>query len=236
MMVTGSEGSLHYFTSRFVSGHPVMEESMSTAESSDLVAAAAAADRSPVSIHRDSPPAPAVTAVGRFRYDVPKRSWWCSSELLRMRGVAAPGDNRPVQTERILAAIHPDDRAEVEVRVREAIEAGRPFTQQHRILDTTESVRHVVTVGQPLVESERVTGVDGYVVDVTDAVERQVNDEVWDRASKVIENRATIERAKGALMAAHGLDADAAFELLRLWSSTRNVKLRDVARQVIDDL
>lgn len=42
-----------------------------------------------------------------------------------------------------------------------------------------------------------------------------------------------IEQAKGVLMAYFGCDADAAFAILRRWSSTRNVKLRTVAATVV---
>ena len=40
---------------------------------------------------------------------------------------------------------------------------------------------------------------------------------------------ASIEQAKGAIMVTYGLTADAAFELLRFHSQTRNVKLRVIA-------
>jgi len=48
-------------------------------------------------------------------------------------------------------------------------------------------------------------------------------------------SRATIEQAKGMLMAAdHSLDPDGAFELLRSASQRENVKLRDVARRIVE--
>ncbi len=43
---------------------------------------------------------------------------------------------------------------------------------------------------------------------------------------------AAIEQAKGAIMVTYGLTADAAFELLRFHSQTRNVKLRVIATQL----
>lgn len=46
-------------------------------------------------------------------------------------------------------------------------------------------------------------------------------------------SRATIEQAKGVLMALHGCDADAAFDLLRTESQHGNRKLRDVAVDVV---
>lgn len=42
-----------------------------------------------------------------------------------------------------------------------------------------------------------------------------------------------IEQAKGMLMGCYGLDADGAFSLLRRWSTTRNVKLRTLAADVV---
>ena len=46
-------------------------------------------------------------------------------------------------------------------------------------------------------------------------------------------SRASIEQAKGVLMAQRGIDADAAFALLATTSQDTNVKLREVAAQVI---
>jgi hypothetical protein len=48
-------------------------------------------------------------------------------------------------------------------------------------------------------------------------------------------SRAPIEQAKGILMAAHGLDADAAFDLLRTRSQHTNTKLHHLARTFLDD-
>ena len=52
---------------------------------------------------------------------------------------------------------------------------------------------------------------------------------------EAIESRSTIEQAKGVLMARDGIDADAAFDQLRRWSQDRNIKLREIARQVVED-
>jgi GAF domain-containing protein len=46
-------------------------------------------------------------------------------------------------------------------------------------------------------------------------------------------SRAVIEQAKGVLMARHGLDSEQAFGLLRHQSQHRNVKLREVAHDVV---
>jgi len=46
-------------------------------------------------------------------------------------------------------------------------------------------------------------------------------------------SRAPIEQAKGILMAAHQIDSDAAFEMLRVQSQRSNTKLRDVAADFV---
>jgi hypothetical protein len=46
--------------------------------------------------------------------------------------------------------------------------------------------------------------------------------------------RATIEQAKGMLMMRYGLSEDAAFSVLVRWSNDSNVKLRAVARSLVD--
>ena len=51
-----------------------------------------------------------------------------------------------------------------------------------------------------------------------------------------VENRDVIGQAKGILMERHGIDADAAFKELRTISMEGNVKLRDVARRLVEQL
>ncbi|WP_280446961.1 ANTAR domain-containing protein [Nocardia brasiliensis] len=48
--------------------------------------------------------------------------------------------------------------------------------------------------------------------------------------------RAVIEQAKGALMLAYGIDAEQAFGMLRKRSQATNVKLRELAAQLIAEL
>jgi GAF domain-containing protein len=58
--------------------------------------------------------------------------------------------------------------------------------------------------------------------------------ELGEGLQQAMQSRATIEQAKGILMARHAVTADAAFELLRSASSHRNVKLRVLAEQVVE--
>jgi GAF domain-containing protein len=77
----------------------------------------------------------------------------------------------------------------------------------------------------------------------TPAATTLANGRAYQRVSRLaaqleeaLDSRATIERAKGILMAREGYDADVAFERLRRASQQHNRKLRDVARAVVASL
>lgn len=53
---------------------------------------------------------------------------------------------------------------------------------------------------------------------------------------EINERRAVIEQAKGMVMFVYGIDADAAFDVLRTQSQNHNVKLNLVAEQIMKDL
>lgn len=57
---------------------------------------------------------------------------------------------------------------------------------------------------------------------------------VVEQLREALGSRDVIGQAKGILMARHGVDADAAFDLLRVTSQHKNVKLRDVAADVVE--
>ena len=57
-----------------------------------------------------------------------------------------------------------------------------------------------------------------------------------DQLRTALESRAVIDQAKGIVMARQGCDADEAFKLLVRLSSTQNVKLRQVAALLVDEV
>jgi len=201
---------------------------MSTVESSP------SNDGTPSELVTDSQQSTPSSTVGRFRYDVQTDTWWWSPEMYAIHGL--PADESTITTSLILSHKHADDRADSEATFRRAVEVGGAFNQPHRIVTVDGVVRQVIAVGEGIALDGQVIALHGYMADVTDTLERQVQTDAWQEASRLIDQRAVIERAKGALMVRYGLDADAAFELLKSWSSTSNEKLRDIARHVIDDL
>jgi GAF domain-containing protein len=59
--------------------------------------------------------------------------------------------------------------------------------------------------------------------------------ELSQQLDEAMKSRAVIEQAKGMLMAqSPGLDAEGAFDLLRMASQRENVKLREIAQRIVD--
>jgi GAF domain-containing protein len=58
--------------------------------------------------------------------------------------------------------------------------------------------------------------------------------ELGEQLNEAMQSRATIEQAKGVLMAQSGVSADEAFGLLRRASQRENVKLREIAARIVE--
>ena len=152
--------------------------------------------------------------VGRFSYDVPTDTWWWSTSLYTVHGFT-PGEIVPT-TALMCAHQHPDDRARAVQQIIAAVTAGSPFSSRHRILDAERRIHTVVTIGEAIRDEHgEITQVRGYLIDVTDALHRDVPAATRMAVELSAETRATIEQAKGALMITYGLDEAEAFALLR---------------------
>jgi hypothetical protein len=174
-------------------------------------------------------------STGTFHFSCGSRTWTWSEQVYAIYGFA-PGAVVPT-TELILAHQHPEDRAEVAQVLGDAIETGRPHTLWHRIRDAQGDPRQLVMVGAgEFADDGTLEGFSGFLVDLTEAVRRTTAREVDEAMELMSQSRPAIEQAKGALMISYGLDQEQAFRLLRVYSQRSNVKLRDVARNVVEAL
>ncbi|WP_433578469.1 PAS and ANTAR domain-containing protein [Nocardia brasiliensis] len=172
---------------------------------------------------------------GWFRFWFADQRWEWSDELAAMYGYA-PGEVEPT-TELLLSHKHPDDREHVASCIAAAAETGQPFCGRHRIVDAEDEVREVVVVGDLLTDDDgAIVGTSGYYVDVTERLEEQRQEVLEEILPEVIEARAVIEQAKGALILAYGVNAEQAFRVLRWRSQETNTKLRDLAAQFVAEL
>lgn len=171
--------------------------------------------------------------VGGFRYSRTEDEWEWSDNVATMHGYR-PGQVVPT-TELLLSHKHPDDRHYVSQTLDAIRTSGGPFSSRHRIVDTKGVTRSVIVVGDSiLAEHGEVTGSSGFYVDVTETLDRTVQESVDELVDEISSSRAAIEQAKGMLMIVYGISADRAFDILIWCSQQKNVKLRRISEQLAD--
>jgi ANTAR domain-containing protein/PAS domain-containing protein len=173
--------------------------------------------------------------VGAFRFWFVGQRWEWSDEVARMHGYE-PGAIVPT-TKLLLAHKHPDDRAHVQELLDYALQSEGSFSSRHRFIDTAGTVHDAIVVADRMLdESGAVLGTAGYYIDLTNTFD-EARQEVLDSAlPDLFENRAAIEQAKGVLMYVYRVSADQAFRVLRWRSQETNVKLRELAKQLLAEV
>ncbi|GAB2515009.1 PAS and ANTAR domain-containing protein [Nocardia heshunensis] len=173
--------------------------------------------------------------VGWFRFCFDDQRWEWSDDMARMHGYE-PGEVEPT-TELLLSHKHPEDRDRVEAEFVSSVRDHAPFSSRHRIVDTAGGEHQVVVVSAAITdESNAVVGTEGYFVDITDAIVEERGEAIRAVIPDLMQDRALIEQAKGALMLAYGVTAEQAFRVLRWRSQETNTKLRALATQIVREL
>ncbi|MEV0078271.1 PAS and ANTAR domain-containing protein [Nocardia neocaledoniensis] len=177
--------------------------------------------------------------VGTFTFWFTTGRWEWSPEVYRMHGYA-PGEIEPT-TELLLSHKHPDDRDVVAGLIDRTIAEGAPFSSRHRFLDTAGRVHTVMVLADRVLDDHgEPVATTGYYLDLSDTVDAAAataaGEAVDEAMTGVVAARAVIEQAKGVLMRMYRIDADQAFKVLVWRSQEANIKLRDIAAQVIADL
>lgn len=176
----------------------------------------------------------ALELIGEYRFYFDDERWEWSEEVQRLHGYE-PGTVTPT-TELVLSHKHPEDYAQVAATLDDVRRTHKPFSTRHRIITVQGDTRDVVVMGERFHDANgEVIGTRGFYIDVTPTA-RQLRSGVTEALAEFTESRAAIERAKGVLMYVYRITADAAFELLVWRSQDSNVKLRDLAGQVLADI
>jgi hypothetical protein len=173
------------------------------------------------------------TPIGYFTYLVQDDHWVWSTGLYALHGYE-PSDVE-ASTELMLKHKHPEDTARAFDVLETVIKDGAPFSCYHRIIDTRERVKYVLSVGRGLSDTRgNIEQVTGFFVDLTEVRRSETQHEVEAALIEIAKTRSVIDQAKGIVMAGCGCDADAAFAILRKSSSHKNVKLNELARQLVE--
>ena len=169
--------------------------------------------------------------IGRYRYDA--EGWTWSDELYAIHGFV-PGEVVPSSA--LMVAHHdPDDVVEARDAFKAALTSGEPYSSYHHLIDNRRRRRKVLVVGRGTMAGDgTVTELHGLVIDLTDATRAERQAEIAAAIEGVLEHRGIIEQAKGILMLALGVGADAAFQVLRAHSQASNVKLHEVAAGLVE--
>jgi hypothetical protein len=101
-----------------------------------------------------------------------------------------------------------------------------PFSTRHLIIDVQGRTREVVVVaGHLRNDAGEAIGTESFYVDVTRPTDEHQTT-ITEAVAEIAKHRSTIEQAKGVPMVVYGIDADAAFEILKWRSQESNIKLR----------
>jgi hypothetical protein len=167
--------------------------------------------------------------VGRFTWDVPVGGWWWSDDLFRIYGYE-PGAIEP-SLDAFMRHKHPQDLARIDAVFNRCLSEGGPFSCWHRIVDAGGKQKTVVVVGfgERSEDDERTVRMHGFMVDVTLSGQQDTNAAL----EAALQNRAGIDQVKGAIMLVHGIDADAAFALLRGHSQAYNKKVAAIVADLL---
>lgn len=129
---------------------------------------------------------------------------------------------------------HPEDLAQVKGLLKQS---AAPFSSRHRIRTTTGALRNVVVVGDAITDDDgRIVATHGFYIDVTEILQAEMEQSISAKLQVIVAHREVIDQAKGMLMMAYQISADAAFQVLRWRSQELNAKLVWIAEQVVADL
>ena len=117
--------------------------------------------------------AQSMSHTGSWRHDLVSGELTVSPEVRRIRGV--PPDYQPESIEFFFGNMHPDDSARVRLEYETAQIEKRDFAVDYRILLRDGSVKHMHTVGHPVMNaSGDVLEFTGTGIDVTEQVEARL--------------------------------------------------------------
>jgi PAS domain S-box-containing protein len=182
--------------------------------------------------------------AGWFRFHFADERWEWSPEAAEIHGYVTGGLATVPSTALVMSHKHPDDRLRMEAHLDRVRRTHEAISTRHRIIDAQGRTVDLVVVGMELADNHgTVTGTTGFYIDVTPAAldppsgdsarRHQLN--INEAVDAVVETRSAIDQLKGMFMLIYGVDAESAFALLKWRSQDTNVKVRLLARQLVEE-
>jgi hypothetical protein len=168
------------------------------------------------------------TLAGTFDLDVVSGVMEWSEGFFAIHGLV-PGEVVPT-VDLLLAHKHPEDREPIRQIIADLSRTGGQAAALHRVFDVRRRERQVLASYHAIQgQAGAVERVQCFMVDLTWHLREESRQAVDDALKGAFAHRAVIEQAKGIIMAARGIDAEAAFELLTAQSQHTNTKLHTLA-------
>lgn len=144
-----------------------------------------------------------IAHLGNWEWDIVNSTQKCSDEIYHIFGLT-PQQQSDVPYDAFLRAVHPEDRRSVVDSMREALQQGRPYSMDHRILLPDGSLRYVRQQGEVSRNDDgQPVKIVGTVLDITvhkqaEETIRKLNDEleskVQERTRQLLEAQEEIVR------------------------------------------
>lgn len=114
----------------------------------------------------------AIARIGHWAWDMEADRITWTDELYRIFGVDP--ETWPATYESYRERLHPDDRADVETTIQEAIREARTYTMQHRVVRPDGAVRVVSSLGDVVTDrSGEPVRLAGTAQDITERIEAE---------------------------------------------------------------
>ncbi|GAA3634122.1 ANTAR domain-containing protein [Microlunatus ginsengisoli] len=190
--------------------------------------------------------------VGRFHFDPATHRWWWDEAVFAIFGYPA-GAIEP-SWKLILTHVPVEEHELIQAALSTAERQPGRFSWSHRVLSADGQTRSVLVVGDstpgadpascgsPVQRRDHHTDtgdavgelvLSGFVLDLTELRGQAARAAGTDAVDRSNAHRAVIEQAKGVLMLAYHIDADAAFALLAWHSQHTNRKVHAIAQSVV---
>jgi len=114
--------------------------------------------------------AQAIANVGAWEYNIGTGESYVSDEVLCIHGLAT---DEPLSTDRSIDHYHPEDRPKIRSAFETAVEIGKPYDLELRLIDDDGNQRWVRTRGEPQSENGELVRVRGTLQDMTEQKQRE---------------------------------------------------------------
>ncbi|WP_178995341.1 PAS and ANTAR domain-containing protein [Paenarthrobacter nitroguajacolicus] len=169
--------------------------------------------------------------VGVFHHEGQRMRW--SEETYKLFGFT-PGEVVPTPA-LMLSHVHPLDRVAVERLWMRASLGAAQFCAAFRLIDASGLERRVLMYGQGLGPGQGdFPVVQGCLFDLTDLFERELRRTTREAVLRATRSHESVDKAVGILMCHLGITADAALRVLMTGSSHTNIKVRELADELVN--